>query len=488
MPQPGGGGGGGAANKNVDILTAFPFATPMMAQADDPERQPERGFLARSLGPLIGLEEPRASAPGSGNRPAPPRAPARRKINTGPLVQAHPGFRTARSVVLHRFGTEAGYEAWRQSLLGFGNSPTPGSVPLGMAMLLAQNGVNQGRQAVQNFVGEFVLVRSQRNPTALFGAGLIDSIPDRAIEDAARVKHAGFPQIAGRVGRLKDRRIGRFGWKAQTASLEDFVLTACAVELGLEVPGHRQGGNPRQPQSQAGRLDLTARECDDLVAYVRALPRPAGRKPATAAESKEIAAGRTLFTTIGCAACHVPKLGEVDGIYSDLLLHDLGPQLGDTGQYGVFDPGSSEGEITDEPGPIAEAAPVATTPDAEVPAPGPESVALQPETGGTAVLGIASPASPSAPASIRRPTTGPASRSEWRTPPLWGFRDSGPYLHDGRAETLDQAVALHAGEAATIAQKFFNLDIRQRRQVEDFLKSSTAPDPAPPAPVAVATK
>ena len=78
----------------------------------------------------------------------------------------------------------------------------------------------------------------------------------------------------------------------------------------------------------------------------------------------------------------------------------------------------------------------------------------------------------------KRPASGPASRFEWRTPPLWGFRDSGPYLHDGRAETLDQAVALHGGEAGTIAPNFFRLSVKERRQVEAFLKSLTAPAPA----------
>ena len=80
-------------------------------------------------------------------------------------------------------------------------------------------------------------------------------------------------------------------------------------------------------------------------------------------------------------------------------------------------------------------------------------------------------------APVKRPTSGPASRFEWRTAPLWGFRDSGPYLHDGRAETLEQAVALHDGEAAMITQKFFGLSPRERRQVEAFLKSLTAPKP-----------
>ena len=44
------------------------------------------------------------------------------------------------------------------------------------------------------------------------------------------------------------------------------------------------------------------------------------------------------------------------------------------------------------------------------------------------------------------PVNGEANRQEWRTPPLWGIRDSGPYLHDGRATTLEQAIAIHGGE------------------------------------------
>src|SRR5262249_41412845 len=155
--------------------------------------------------------------------------------------------------------------------------------------------------------------RSQRNPTALFGAGLIDSITDRDIEAGAKVKYPGFPQIAGRVSRLKDKRIGRFGWKSQTASLSDFVLTACAVELGLEVPAHHQAGSPQNPDAKAAGLDLNAQECNSLIAYVRDLPRPAEAAPETPREASEIKAGRTLFAKVGCATCHLPKLGKVDG-------------------------------------------------------------------------------------------------------------------------------------------------------------------------------
>lgn len=62
---------------------------------------------------------------------------------------------------------------------------------------------------------------------------------------------------------------------------------------------------------------------------------------------------------------------------------------------------------------------------------------------------------------MKKPT-GPAGRQEWRTPPLWGFRDSGPYLHDGRADTLDQAVALHGGQGETSATAFFALSAKEK--------------------------
>src|SRR5207253_765816 len=123
----------------------------------------------------------------------------------------------------------------------------------------------------------------------------------------------------GRVSRQKGGGIGRFGWKAQVVGLEDFVLTACANELGLEVPGHHQAGDPlgygdRVP---AG-LDLSLDDCRALVAYVRELPAPVERP-------QELApAGRIVFDRIGCAGCHRPNLGGVEGIYSDLLLHDMG--------------------------------------------------------------------------------------------------------------------------------------------------------------------
>jgi CxxC motif-containing protein (DUF1111 family) len=69
-----------------------------------------------------------------------------------------------------------------------------------------------------------------------------------------------------------------------------------------------------------------------------------------------------------------------------------------------------------------------------------------------------------------------ATPTEWRTPPLWGCRDSAPYLHDGRAETLEKAIALHGGRGQKSAQKFAALSHGERFELISFLKSLAAPE------------
>ncbi len=247
-----------------------------------------------------------------------------------------------------------------------------------------------------------------RNAPPLFGAGLIDGLADSELERVARHQP---PAIRGRVHRLKDGRIGRFGWKAQVASLDDFVLTACANELGLEVPGHHQAVSPLAPDARARGLDLTAEECAALVDYVRGLPPPVSLAPSEAHASADVDEGRRFFHSTGCASCHTADLGPIRGIYSDLLLHDMGESLSDPGTY--------YGDDSD--------------------------------------------------------SLGAPRRGEWRTPPLWGVRDSGPYLHDGRAHSLGQAVALHGGQGAASARRFRSLEPGQQLQILAFLNSLAAP-------------
>jgi RNA polymerase sigma factor (sigma-70 family) len=305
------------------------------------------------------------------------------------LAAIHPGFADARSVVLHRFGTDPAYNAWRGSVAG-------------------QHGP--------------VMIRmSERNPPPLFGLGLIDAIPDAVIEAAAKRKFPGSATMKGRVSRLKDGRIGRFGWKAQTATLKEFVLSAAAGEMGLEVPDRRQAADPRLPGLGGMGLDMNESECKALADYVRNLPAPVTIAAADAKESAQRKAGEEIFKTIGCAQCHLPKLGSVEGIYSDLLLHDMSPRLEDADTYAVF-VGGPPNANRDE-------------------------------------------------AKARAAT----SAREWRTPPLWGLRDSGPYLHDGRAESIEKAIALHAGQGASSARRHAELSPRRRENLAVFLKSLAAP-------------
>ena len=212
--------------------------------------------------------------------------------NVTRLTRIHPGFRDSSSTVLHRYGTDPSYQNWRGSI--------------------------QGQH------GSVWIEISQRNPPALFGAGLIDAIPDEVIEGAARRKVPGSAQTSGRVSRLKNGRIGRFGWKAQTATVDEFTRSAAASEIGLEIPGRHQANDPRLPGVAASGLDMDESECQALVEYVKSLPVPVVRKPADPKQSAQVKAGELTFKSIGCTACHLQRLGEVEGIYSDLLLHDMG--------------------------------------------------------------------------------------------------------------------------------------------------------------------
>ncbi len=336
------------------------------------------------------------------------------------LERVHPGFRDTRSIVLHRSGTDSTYGSWRRHFLEDRREKVANTRPDAaeeavedrirrIADQTTPNSRLRERSTRLQAKSGLTLRVSERNSPALFGAGRIDAIPSEVLIEGARLEPA---EVRGRVGRNRDGRVNRFGWKAQIAGLHEFVRGACASELGLEVPGHSQSVSPLAPLDKAKGLDLDQADCDALVAYVRALPAPVVVDPDGPQGTRDMGEGRRLFAEVGCAACHAPSLGDVRGIYSDLLLHEMGASLGDSGSsYGIEGPESPGG-----------------------PSPG-----------------------------------------EWRTPPLWGFRDSGPYLHDGRAQTLEEAVALHAGQATQAARRFFALTSEGQSQVEAFLKSLVAP-------------
>ena len=258
---------------------------------------------------------------------------------------------------------------------------------------------------------------AQRESTPLFGMGLIEAIPDAAIlANTGRAKPDG---VRGRASMVVDvasgeRRVGRFGWKAQVATLLTFAGDAYRNEMGVT---NRLFPTENAPNGNAALLAAFDRQADPedvvdpetgrgdtdaLADFMRLLA-----APPRLAQSASARAGETLFTQIGCATCHTPAMttgphpvaalsARTVNLYSDLLLHDMG-SLNDG---------------------IAQA---------------------------------------------------DARPNEMKTPPLWGLRVSAPYLHDGRAATVDQAIRAHDGEARRVRDRYNALTPLLRQQILDFL-------------------
>src|SRR5205814_56758 len=118
---------------------------------------------------------------------------------------------------------------------------------------------------------------------------------------------------SGRVPPIGPDRVGRFGWRGQQERLHDFVLGACANELGLEVPGTSQPLNPLLPKYRPEGLDLSAEQCASLTAFVAALPTPREIEPPIHLRDSRNQ-GRVLFASLGCdgtATCHRRSEGPV---------------------------------------------------------------------------------------------------------------------------------------------------------------------------------
>lgn len=372
------------------------------------------------------------------------------------LTRVNPAFLSRgginSTIVLHRYSTERAYGSWRDDLLSM-KSSVPGElnpllrlVPLWvLSPFITPANRPSPHSTPLAFEGlEFEL--SERNTPALFGAALVNAVSEKLLTNLARKQSGQFAGITGRVGRSIDGRVGRFGWRGQVSTVQDFVQNACTVELGLQLPRRSQAASPvadvfatvgkqlgKQPAT--AHADMDTSQLMDLMAYVTSLPRPQQIRPKRAGStSLSHEAGEDIFNAIGCAACHVQRVGRIDGIYSDLLLHDMGADLSD-------------------------AAPA-------IPAGG-SSVSF----GGYYSGGSSVPNTPGT------PITGSLAelRREWRTPPLWGVHDSAPYLHDGRAATVEEAIRAHGGEAEGVVTKFRELTAMERDSLLTFMDTLAAP-------------
>lgn len=271
---------------------------------------------------------------------------------------------------------------------------------------------------------------SPRIANPMLGMGLIQAIHPADLIANADPDDADGDGISGRVALALGSTpgapvIGRFGWKAQNATVRDQSSGAFSGDIGISTPdaptpwgectekqadcrAARHGVQPRLGDTEAPDPVL------ELVTfYAENLAVPARRDLGSA----QVLAGKEMFYAAGCAACHTPKFVtrrdagnkahafQLIWPYSDLLLHDMGEGLADGQQVGV------------------------------------------------------------------------ASGTEWRTPPLWGIgltqTVSGHtfFLHDGRARTLEEAILWHGGEAEAARDAYAALDKKDREALFAFLNS-----------------
>jgi len=256
----------------------------------------------------------------------------------------------------------------------------------------------------------------------LIGLGLLEAIPAEdiiALADPDDQDGDGISGVASFVDSLSlgPDSLGRFGWKANVASVADQTAIAYLLDLGITSPLLPTENCPSIQTGCAGLPSGGAPEISEerfaaVVAYAQTLAVP-GRPSAGDTTVQE---GGVLFDDIGCSSCHVAQWttgehaiealsGQAIIPYTDLLLHDMGPELSD---------GRSDG--------------------------------------------VASP-------------------TEWRTAPLWGLgltRTVNPeagFLHDGRARSIEEAVLWHGGEALGARESFVALSAEDRQRVLVFLKS-----------------
>ncbi len=272
------------------------------------------------------------------------------------------------------------------------------------------------------------ILLSPRIGMPVFGLGLLEAIPEMNILKNEDVLDLNQDGISGKANYVYDittgqKKLGRFGWKANTATLFEQCAAAFVNDMGITNPlfpdkpgkGQSNGNYPDKNGTSITTEHSTNIEISVLEAvtfYTQTLAVPASRFH----QMESVRNGARLFEQIDCDKCHTPKhktgYSPITALsfqtiypYTDLLLHDMGPDLAD-----------------DRPDYLA---------------------------------------------------TG----SEWKTRPLWGigfqFLVNGhtQFLHDGRAQNITEAILWHGGEAQNAKNKFKNLSKKEREDLLSFLNS-----------------
>lgn len=312
-----------------------------------------------------------------------------------------------------------------------------------------------------------------RNPRALFGAALLQKMAEemtlelqaQARSARDRIPRGGSAQLVAKgvqFGKLAINREGKldltgvrgvaldlivrpFGWKGTTATLRQAVVEGLQQNLGVQpeelvrLPNASRllgDGPPEDPDADGVTREATEGMVTALVTFLAALPPPIEEAPTETSFTMYMTRGEQVFRDIGCAGCHVPELPLTDTVVG------LGP--------------------TSRSRPRVDLAPLLGSPH---------------KSGRAATLRLYS--------DLRRHSMGDELRDprgyrgvpaeQFLTPPLWGIFATGPYLHDGRAGTLDQAIRMHGGEATASKVAYQNLSLEEGGALRLFLQGLSRP-------------
>ncbi|NBR42621.1 MAG: hypothetical protein EBU04_07095 [Verrucomicrobia bacterium] len=280
--------------------------------------------------------------------------------------------------------------------------------------LLQDNAISPDAQEVVPNDANIII---HRNSPPVFGLGLIDAIP--AAEILRNVRRVPVEGVKGKASMVTDVvsgkvMLGRFGWKAQQTSVYAFAADAYANEMGVTNRFFPTENAPNGKADVLARTDLVADPEDAPAVGLADFEKVANfmtylGAPPQLKLSPSAAAGRMVFEVAACSLCHVPAMYTGPNKVPALANKEV-PLFSDLLLHDM----------------------------------------------GTLGDGIAQ---------------GAATGKEMRTPPLWGLRMSAPYLHDGRASTVDDAIRAHDGEAKASRDRYLRLNKTQQKQLADFLLS-----------------
>ncbi|MGR8980771.1 MAG: di-heme oxidoredictase family protein [Gammaproteobacteria bacterium] len=319
---------------------------------------------------------------------------------------------------------------------------------------------DEDKDGIARFTGRLI------NPPFLFGSGGVELVGREMTKDLQDLKQQALnqpgtviPLIAKNVdfgsivadaggnldtsqvkGVSEDLIIRPFGRKGEFASVREFDISAMAFHLGMqavELVGHDIDGDQDGVVNEMTEGDLSA-----LSIFNTTMDRPVADR-----QNKETLAGFELFNGIGCTGCHIPAMTT----HSKYLKYKLTDS-----PDSPFENTFYEVDLTKAP------------------------MNFRVSGSGVEVPFFSD---------LKRHDMGEGLKEsfnlktdkenrEFITARLWGVADTAPYLHDGRALTLAEAIAAHnseGSEAAPAAEQFENLSVRKKSQLLKFLMTLRTP-------------